>query len=77
MSRNAHRNTNPVEIRSTARALAAVEVIMEPPTSANCGCAGLAWSVLRMAVCVMRRLLVSRPPGVAILDGRVPESSRS
>jgi hypothetical protein len=30
-----------------------------------------------VAVCVMRRLLVAASPGVAILDGRVPESSRS
>jgi hypothetical protein len=66
-----------MDTRRTARALAAVEVIMEPPTSANCGWPGLAWSVLRMAVCVMRRLLVAASPGVAILDGRVPESSRS
>jgi hypothetical protein len=29
-----------------------------------------------MAVCVMRRLLVVAFPGVAILGGRVPESSR-
>src|SRR4029450_12687532 len=55
-SRNAHRNTNPVEIRRTARALAAVEVIMEPPSWANCGCAEVAWLVL-VAVWVMGGLL--------------------
>jgi hypothetical protein len=75
LSRNAHRNTNPVEIRRTARALAAVEVIMEPPTWANCGWTELAWSVL-VAVWVMEALLVAAFPGVAILVGRVPESSR-
>jgi hypothetical protein len=32
---------------------------MEPPTSANYGWTGLAWSVLRKAVSVMRRLLVA------------------
>jgi hypothetical protein len=45
-------------------------VIMEPPTWASCGCAGMAWSVLA-AVWVMGGLLVAAFPGVAILGGRV------